>query len=71
MPNYPNTRILCLPGKNGHEKASKNGMNRNISLIYENQSHLFHSKSVNLETFKNLITAKCSYLRYLCCDKKW
>lgn len=24
-----------------------------------------------IETFKNLITAKCPYLRYLCCDKKW
>ena len=34
--------ILCPPSKNGHKKASKNEMNRSISLIYENRPHLFH-----------------------------
>ena len=33
---------LCPPSKNGHKKASKNEMNRSISLIYENRPHLFH-----------------------------
>ena len=33
---------MCPPRKNGHKKASKNEMNRSISLIYENQLHLFH-----------------------------
>ena len=33
---------LCPPRKNGHKKASKNEMNRRISLVYENQPHLFH-----------------------------
>ena len=33
---------VCHPRKNGHKKASKNEMNRRISLVYENQSHLFH-----------------------------
>ena len=26
--------LLCPPSKNGHKKASKNEMNRSISLIY-------------------------------------
>ena len=34
--------FLRPPSKNGHKKASKNEMNRSISLIYENQLHLFH-----------------------------
>ena len=33
---------LCPPSKSGHKKASKNEMNRRISLVYENQPHLFH-----------------------------
>ena len=33
---------VCHPRKNGHKKASKNEMNRRISLVYENQPHLFH-----------------------------
>ena len=33
---------VCPPSKNGHKKASKNEMNRSISLIYENRPHLFH-----------------------------
>ena len=33
---------LCPPSKNGHKKASKNEMNRSISLIYANRPHLFH-----------------------------
>ena len=27
-------QTLCSPSKNGHKKASKNEMNRSISLIY-------------------------------------
>ena len=49
MPRYklsPEERAaekeLCPPSKNGHKKASKNEMNRSISLIYENRPHLFH-----------------------------
>ena len=38
----PVTEEVCHPRKNGHKKASKNEMNRRISLVYENQSHLFH-----------------------------
>ena len=34
--------ILRPPSKNRHKKASKNEMNRSISLIYENRPHLFH-----------------------------
>ncbi len=34
--------LLCHPRKNGHKKTSKNEMNRSISLVYENQPHLFH-----------------------------
>ena len=34
--------LVCPPSKNGHKKASKNEMNRRISLVYENQPHLFH-----------------------------
>ena len=34
--------VMCPPSKNGHKKASKNEMNRSISLIYENRPHLFH-----------------------------
>ena len=33
---------MCHSRKNGHKKASKNEMNRRISLVYENQPHLFH-----------------------------
>ena len=33
---------LCPPSKSGHKKASKNEMNRSISLIYEDRPHLFH-----------------------------
>ena len=33
---------LCPPSKNRHKKASKNEMNRSISLIYANRPHLFH-----------------------------
>ena len=35
-------RIGALPEKNRHKKASKNEMNRSISLIYENRPHSFH-----------------------------
>ena len=33
---------MCPPSKNGHRKASKNGMNRSISWFYERLPHLFH-----------------------------
>ena len=33
---------VCPPSKNGHKNASKNEMNRSISLIYESRPHLFH-----------------------------
>lgn len=33
---------LCPPSKNGHRKASKNGMNRSLSRVYERLPHLFH-----------------------------
>ena len=39
---YDEASKLCHPRKNGHKKASKNEMNRSISLVYENQPHLFH-----------------------------
>ena len=32
--NSKNNSALCPPSKNGHKKASKNEMNRSISLIY-------------------------------------
>ena len=33
--NYPHIHAeLCPPSKNGQKKASKNEMNRSISLIY-------------------------------------
>ena len=32
----------AIPGKMDTKKASKNEMNRSISLVYENQPHLFH-----------------------------
>lgn len=31
---FPTISVLCPPSKNGHKKASKNEMNRSISLIY-------------------------------------
>ena len=30
----PSQTVVCPPSKNGHKKASKNEMNRSISLIY-------------------------------------
>ena len=32
---------VCPPSKNGHKKASKNGMNRSLSRVYERLPHLF------------------------------
>ena len=42
IPAQLTTAQVCPPRKNGHKKASKNEMNRRISLVYENQPHLFH-----------------------------
>ena len=33
---------LCHPSKNGRRKASKNGMNRSLSFVFEIRPHLFH-----------------------------
>ena len=33
--------ILYPPRKNGHRKASKNGMNRNNTFVFKRRPHLF------------------------------
>ena len=33
---------LFPPSKNGHRKATKNGMNRSLSFVFERRPHLFH-----------------------------
>ena len=38
---------LCHPNKNGHRKASKNGMNRILSFVFERRPHLFHGSLDN------------------------
>ena len=38
---------LCHPNKNGHRKASKNGMNRIFSFVFERRPHLFHGSLDN------------------------
>ena len=38
---------LCHPSKNGHRKASKNGMNRSLSFVFEIRPHLFHGSLDN------------------------
>ena len=42
MKKYSVVILMCPPSKNGHKRASKNEMNRSISLIYKNRPHLFH-----------------------------
>lgn len=39
--------VLCHPSKNGHRKASKNGMNRSLSFVFEIRPHLFHGSLDN------------------------
>ena len=39
--------IVCHPNKNGHRKASKNGMNRILSFVFERRPHLFHGSLDN------------------------
>ena len=41
------TKKLCHPSKNGHRKASKNGMNRSLSFVFEIRPHLFHGSLDN------------------------
>ena len=41
------TTGLCHPNKNGHRKASKNGMNRILSFVFERRPHLFHGSLDN------------------------
>ena len=43
----PVGRIVCHPNKNGHRKASKNGMNRILSFVFERRPHLFHGSLDN------------------------
>ena len=38
---------VCHPNKNGHRKASKNGMNRILSFVFERRPHLFHGSLDN------------------------
>ena len=38
---------MCHPNKNGHRKASKNGMNRILSFVFERRPHLFHGSLDN------------------------
>ena len=38
---------LSHPNKNGHRKASKNGMNRILSFVFERRPHLFHGSLDN------------------------
>ena len=38
---------LCPPSKNGQRKASKNGMNRSLSFVFERRPHLFHGSLDN------------------------
>ena len=38
---------LCHPSKNGRRKASKNGMNRSLSFVFERRPHLFHGSLDN------------------------
>ena len=40
-------KLLCPPSKNGHRKASKNGMNRSLSFVFERRPHLFHGSLDN------------------------
>ena len=40
-------RRMCHPNKNGHRKASKNGMNRILSFVFERRPHLFHGSLDN------------------------
>ena len=39
--------VLCHPSKNGRRKASKNGMNRSLSFVFEIRPHLFHGSLDN------------------------
>ena len=39
--------MMCHPSKNGHRKASKNGMNRSLSFVFEIRPHLFHGSLDN------------------------
>ena len=39
--------VVCHPNKNGHRKASKNGMNRILSFVFERRPHLFHGSLDN------------------------
>ena len=38
---------VCHPSKNGRRKASKNGMNRSLSFVFEIRPHLFHGSLDN------------------------
>ena len=40
-------QLVCHPNKNGHRKASKNGMNRILSFVFERRPHLFHGSLDN------------------------
>ena len=43
----PEKEKVCHPNKNGHRKASKNGMNRILSFVFERRPHLFHGSLDN------------------------
>ena len=43
----PKDYVVCHPNKNGHRKASKNGMNRILSFVFERRPHLFHGSLDN------------------------
>lgn len=45
--NVITIEIVCPPSKNGHRKASKNGMNRSLSFVFERRPHLFHGSLDN------------------------
>ena len=40
-------QAVSHPSKNGHIKATKNGMNRSISFVFERRPHLFHGSLDN------------------------
>ena len=40
--NFIEKLKLFPPSKNGHRKATKNGMNRSLSFVFERRPHLFH-----------------------------
>ena len=44
---FVNKKKVCHPSKNGRRKASKNGMNRSLSFVFEIRPHLFHGSLDN------------------------